>query len=109
MRLKKSEVIPHLTRTDPELFVSHFIATRRGDAERGPAVWLNPADARIRVITEGELVWVRGPRGQQLATAYVDEGIKPYSCIVRDLVGVSVTENIRIHKPDLDNEPRELA
>ncbi len=106
MRLKKSS-LPSLAATDPELLVTQFIATRQGDAERGPKVWLSPPDARIRLLVDGELAWIRGPRGQQLATMQIDERVMHHTCIVRDLVGVSAAENVRVSKPDLDS-PRQI-
>lgn len=109
MRLKKSEVIPQLKKTDPELLVTQFIATKRGDPERGPMVWLNKDDAKFRMAVDGELVWVIGSRGQQLATMKIDERVKQYTCIVRDIVGVNLSEYVRVHKPDLDSTEKVLA
>jgi hypothetical protein len=40
------------------LQVVGYIASRRGDAERGPLVRVRPEDARMRLIDDGELVWV---------------------------------------------------
>jgi hypothetical protein len=37
------------------LLVSGYIATRKGDAERGPQVRLTTGDARDRLLEEGEL------------------------------------------------------
>src|ERR1700687_4183883 len=43
------------------LMVSRYLATRPGDAERGPLVRLHPSDARKRLLEGGERVWVCGP------------------------------------------------
>ena len=44
----------------PPLQVVGFIATRAGDAERGPLVRMRPDDALIRLVTEGSwCVWYR--------------------------------------------------
>ena len=51
----------------PWLMVSEYIATRKEDAERGPLVRINPVDARRRLLEDGELVWVYGPRRHELA------------------------------------------
>ena len=109
MRLKKSEVIPKLPHTDPELLVTQYIATRKGDEERGPMIWLNPHEAKIRSLVDGELVWVRGPRGQQLATLQIDERVSKATCIIRDMIGVSLSETVRVYKPDFDSPQKSLA
>jgi anaerobic selenocysteine-containing dehydrogenase len=109
MRLKKRTTIPKLTPVDPQLLVVHYIATRKGDTERGPKIWLSPDDARIRLLVDGELAWVRGQRGQQLATVEIDETVAQYTCVLRDIVGVSAAEYVHVDKPDLDSPPRTLA
>ena len=109
MRLRKTAGIPQLKSAEPELLVVRHIATRRGDAERGPKIWLHPDDARVRLLVDGELAWVRGQRGQQLATVAIDETVDRYTCVLRDIVGISATENVRVDKPDLDSPKRTLA
>lgn len=94
---------------DPEILVVHYIATRKDDSERGPKLWMNPDDARIRLLVNGELAWVRGQRTQQLATVEIDETVARYTCVLRDIVGISASEYVRIEKPDLDSPPRTLA
>jgi anaerobic selenocysteine-containing dehydrogenase len=84
------------------LFVAGFISTRSGDPERGPMVRLNPADARLRLLEDGELVWVYGPRRQELAVLEVDERVPLGNVVARDIVGVSPTEKVRVVKPDVD-------
>ena len=42
---------------NPPLQVVGFLGTRRGDAERGPAISLNQEEATLR--TEGDLSWDR--------------------------------------------------
>ena len=88
------------------LRVSQFIGTRASDAERGPQVRLNPADAHVRLLTDGELAWVYGPRRQELATVAVDEAVKRGDVVLRDIAGVSPSENVRVVKPDLDSHTR---
>jgi anaerobic selenocysteine-containing dehydrogenase len=88
--------------TEKFLFVSGFIATRSGDPDRGPLVRLNPTDARMRLLVDGELVWVYGPRRQELAVLEIDDAIPLGNVVARDILGVSPTEKIRVVKPNLD-------
>ena len=82
-----------------------YIATRRDDAERGPLIRLRPDDARMRLIEDGELVWVYGPRRHELAPAVYDEALPKGGVVVRDLAGVAVTEIVRLVKMDIDHRP----
>ena len=84
------------------LRVAKLVATRAGDAERGPQVTLNPADAARRLLNEGELAWVYGPRRQELAEVKLDEGVRLGDVVLRDVVGSSPSETVRVIKPDLD-------
>jgi anaerobic selenocysteine-containing dehydrogenase len=85
------------------LFVAAFISTRSGDPERGPMVRLNSADARIRLLEDGELVWVYGPRRQELAVLEVDDAVPLGNVVARDVLGISPTERVRVVKPDVDS------
>ena len=88
------------------LRVATFVGTRASDAERGPQVRLNPDEARARLLVDGELAWVQGPRRQELATVVVDESIRRGDCGLRDVAGASVSELVRVTKPDLDSHTR---
>jgi len=88
--------------TEKFLFVSGFIATRSGDPDRGPLVRLNSTDARKRLLVDGELVWVYGPRRQELAVLEIDDAIPLGNVVARDILGVSPTEKVRVVKPNLD-------
>lgn len=88
------------------LLVAAFRATRQGDPERGPQVRLTPQDARDRLLNEGELAWVHGPRRQELAAVALDEGLKKGEVALRDVAGVAVSEVVRVIKPDLDSHTR---
>jgi anaerobic selenocysteine-containing dehydrogenase len=90
------------TRNRP-LRVSGLVATRKGDAQRGPAIYMNPKDARARLLNEGELAWVYGPRRHELGTVLFDEKLVVGDVVLRDIVGSSPSENVRVIKPDLDN------
>ncbi|MEO6528979.1 MAG: molybdopterin dinucleotide binding domain-containing protein [Gemmatimonadaceae bacterium] len=88
------------------LRVSRFFGTKASDAERGPLVRLHPDDARARLLADGELAWVHGPRRQELATVAVDETVKRGDVILRDIAGASPSEIVRVVKPDLDSHTR---
>lgn len=82
-----------------------FVATRRDDAERGPLVRIRPDDAKMRLIDDGELVWVYGPRRHELSPVVYDETLPKGGIVVRDLAGVTVTEIVRLVKMDVDHRP----
>jgi len=91
---------------DRPLRVASLIATRASDTERGPMVTLNPDDARSRLLTEGELAWVHGPRRHELATVHIDESVRLGDVVLRDVLGASPSEIVRVVKPDLDSRGR---
>jgi anaerobic selenocysteine-containing dehydrogenase len=105
LRLPESQVRLDF-RFRPELGVIEYISTKRGDAERGPMVRISPADAKIRLLTDGELAWVQGPRRNELAVVAVDESVPDGSVVVRDIAGVALSERVVVTKPDFDNPPR---
>lgn len=86
----------------PKLFVVEYISTRKGDAARGPLVKMRASEALIRLIEDGELVWVVGPRRQDLAELEIDDSLRDGQVSLRDIAGVAVTEYITISKPDTD-------
>ena len=88
------------------LRVASFIGTRASDAERGPQVRLAPEDAQSRLLADGELAWVHGPRRQELATVVVDDQVRRGDVVLRDVAGVSLSEIVRVVKPDLDSHTR---
>ena len=88
------------------LLVSAFIATRMSDPERGPQVRMRSDDARDRLLAEGELAWVHGPRRQELATVHFDDTLRRGEVALRDVAGASPSELVRIIKPDLDSHTR---
>lgn len=85
--------------------VVKFIASRKGDAERGPQVRVHPEDARKRLIDDGELVWVYGPRRHELAPVVYDESMPKGGIAVRDLAGIAITELVRLVKMDVGHRP----
>jgi anaerobic selenocysteine-containing dehydrogenase len=85
--------------------VAMFHATRVTDSERGPQVRMNGDEARARMLIDGELVLVEGPRRQQLATLLIDDALKRGDVVIRDVVGVAPSEIVYVLKPDLDAPP----
>lgn len=94
-----------MSRAFQPLQVVGFVATKRGEAERGPLVRIRPDDARMRLIEEGELVWVYGPRRHELAPVVYDETLPRGGVVVRDLAGLAVTEIVRLVKKDIEHRP----
>jgi hypothetical protein len=90
------------TRFEPELRVVEYVSTQKGDAERGPMIRMRSTEARIRLLVDGELAWVQGPRRQELAVLEIDDTIPAGSIALRDVAGVTVTESVRGSKPDTD-------
>lgn len=86
----------------PPLQVVGFISTRPGDPERGPLVRMRPDDALIRLVTHGELVRVVSERRQEIAVLETDESLARGSVVLRDVVGASISEIIRVIKLDTD-------
>lgn len=86
----------------PALLVVGFVATRSGDPERGPQVRMRPEDALIRLVTDGELVRVVSDRRSELAELVVDDTVPRGGVVLRDVVGASLSEVVRVLKPDND-------
>lgn len=89
-----------MSRTHHPLQVVGYVGTRRGDAERGPQVRLRTAEAQLRLIEDGELVWVYGPRRHELAEVVYDESVPKGGLVARDLGGLAVTEIVRLVRTD---------
>jgi anaerobic selenocysteine-containing dehydrogenase len=91
----------HDTRNRP-LRVAELVATKPGDELRGPAVFMHTRDAADRLLNDGELAWVYGPRRHELAQVVLDDRVKKGDVVLRDVVGSSPSEVVRVIKPDLD-------
>jgi anaerobic selenocysteine-containing dehydrogenase len=89
------------------LSVVGFVATRAGDAERGPMVRMRAEDAVKRLLTDGELAWVYGPRRHELASVRVDPSVPRGGVVLRDVAGVAPSEIVRVVKVDLDRANRQ--
>ncbi len=94
-----------MSRAFQPLQVVGFIATKRSDPERGPLVRVRPDDAIKRLVEDGELVWVYGPRRHELATAVYDDSLPKGGVVVRDIAGLAVTEIVRLVKMDIEHRP----
>jgi hypothetical protein len=90
---------------NPPLQVVGYVGTRSGDPERGPQISMNGDEARLRLLLDGELVYVYGPRRHELATLRVDDEIPRGGVVLRDVLGVTVTEIVRVLKVDTDRRP----
>ena len=89
----------------PPLQVMGFLATRRGDADRGPEARINAQEALIRLLADGELVYIYGPRRHELAVLRVDDDVPRGGIVVRDVAGVAPSEIVRVRKVDDDRPP----
>src|ERR1041384_4229358 len=96
-------------RLNRPLRVGSFIATKKSDPERGPMVTMHPDDARDRLLNEGELAWVYGPRRHELAEVRLDESLPKGDVVLRDVAGSSPSEIVRVIKPDLDRRGRPVG
>jgi hypothetical protein len=83
-------------RTNPPLQVVGFIATRRGDSDRGPQARIRSDEAAARLMDEGVLVWVQGPRRSELAALVIDNEVPRGGVVLRDIAGVTVSEIVRL-------------
>ena len=91
---------------NPPLQVVGFLGTRRGDPERGPQVRIRGEEAALRMLVDGEMAWVQGPRRQELATVIIDEAVPKGGVVVRDIAGLAVSEIVTLRKPDMDTPAR---
>ena len=69
-------------------------------------VLMNLADARSRLLTDGELAWVYGPSRHELAEVRIDPDTREGDVILRDIVAARPSETVRVIKPDLDTRGR---
>lgn len=93
----------------PPLQVVGFVATRRGDPERGPEVRMRADEAALRLLQDGELVRIVGPRRQEVATLRVDDALPRGSVVIRDVAGVAPSEVVRVRKIETDLPRRVLG
>ena len=107
MALRKSQPPKKLDAAyNAPLRVAHFHATRLGDPDRGPEVRMRGEDAVRRLLTDGELVWVNGPRRKELAVLVIDERLPRGDVALRDIAGIAPSEIVSKIKPEFDRGPR---
>jgi hypothetical protein len=95
----------HRPQSARPLRVEGFEATRVTDEERGPQIRMRSQEAQNRMLVDGELVIVDGPRRQQLAQLRVDDAVPKGGVVIRDIAGVAPSEVVYVMKPDLDEPP----
>lgn len=91
---------------DQPLRVADLQASARDDYERGPLAMMNEHEARVRLIDDGDVVWVYGPRRSELATVSIDPLVRDGDVVLRDIFGASPSEFVRVVKPELDARGR---
>jgi anaerobic selenocysteine-containing dehydrogenase len=62
-------------------------------------------DAGKRLLTEGDLAWVNGPRRQEIARVVIDDALPRGAVVLRDIAGIAVSEIVRVRKPETDAPP----
>jgi hypothetical protein len=90
----------------PPLQVVGFVATRAGDADRGPQIRLRSDDAVVRLVSDGELVRVLTPRRAELAVVVIDDTLPRGGVVLRDVAGASPSELVRLVRLDTDAPAR---
>jgi anaerobic selenocysteine-containing dehydrogenase len=88
------------------LRVADLIVTQKDDVERGPMIVMSESDAKARLLTDGELAWVYGPKRHELATVRIDPSAREGDVVLRDMFGARPSEIVRVVKPDLDSRGR---
>ncbi len=68
-------------------------------------IWMSAEDATARLLVDGELVWVYGPRRHELATMHIDDSLPRGDVVLRDVVGASPSETVTVMKIDTDTPP----
>lgn len=102
MSKKKLPPAPGTDSRSRPLRVIDLIATKRGDAERGPQVYMHAKNASERLLTHGELAWVYGAKRHELAQVVIDERVPFGDVVLRDLIVAAPSETVTVVKPDLD-------
>jgi hypothetical protein len=90
----------------PPVQVIGFIATRKGDPDRGPLIRMRPDDALVRLVTAGDLVRVVSERRSELAVLEMDDTLPRGGVILRDVAGASPSELVRVLRVDNISRPR---
>jgi hypothetical protein len=64
---------------------------------------MSAQEARLRLLQDGELAWVHGPRRNELAVVVIDDTVPAGGVVARDIAGITVIDSVRVTKPDLDS------
>ena len=67
---------------------------------------MRPDDALVRLVTAGELVRVVSERRSELAVLEMDESLPRGGVVLRDVVGASPSELVRVLRVDNISRPR---
>ena len=59
-------------------------------------------DAALRLVSDGELVRIVTDRRQEIAVLRLDDSVQRGGVVLRDVVGASISEVIRVIKLDTD-------
>jgi hypothetical protein len=65
---------------------------------------MNAEESRRRMLLDGELVRITGPRRIEFATLVVDDRVLRGEAVLRDMIVAAPSELIKVHKPDWDLE-----
>ena len=87
----------------PPLRVVGYLGTKRGDPDRGPEVRMRTDEAALRLLANGDLVRVEGPRRHEFAVLRLDDTVPRGGVALRDVAGVAPSEVVRVRK--LETEP----
>ncbi len=63
---------------------------------------MNEGEARLRLLADGQLCRVIGPRRQEIATLRIDDQLPRGDVVLRDVLGAAPSEIIRIQKLDIE-------
>jgi hypothetical protein len=66
-------------------------------------------EAAVRLLTDGELVRIEGPRRQEFAVLRVDDELPRGAVVVRDVAGVAPSEVVRVRKVETELPPRNVG
>jgi len=63
-------------------------------------------EAALRLVADGDLVRIEGPRRQEFAVLRVDDDLPRGAVVVRDVAGVAPSEVVRVRKVETEPPPR---
>ena len=66
-------------------------------------------EAGVRLLADGEIVRVIGPRRHELAKLSIDDTVPRGEVLVRDIAGIAPSEVVRVRKVEMDQPRRNLG